>query len=82
MSSDAQFLIVMALGAIAAVCVVKLGEYLYPTEPSDSLWEKDCIKWRGRTLTGKHGHWCPEWDYLPIDETMPEWPCGCSESDI
>jgi hypothetical protein len=32
-------------------------------------------------LTGKHAHWCPDWDYLPIDETTPEWPCPCSASD-
>jgi hypothetical protein len=40
-------------------------------------WIDDCIKWRGRVLTGKHGHWCGEWDDLPVDETTDEWPCGC-----
>jgi hypothetical protein len=45
---------------------------LTPTE-----WEIDCLKWRGRVLTGEHAHWCPDWDDLPIDETTPEWPCVC-----
>lgn len=50
------------------------------TEPSQD-WKDDCLRWRGKVLTGKHGHWCPDWDYLPIDETTPEWPCPCSASD-
>lgn len=30
------------------------------------------------SLTGKFRHWCPEWDDLPIDETMPEFEaCVC-----
>ncbi|WP_418024987.1 hypothetical protein ACNKFW_15655 (plasmid) [Paracoccus sp. TD-10] len=41
-------------------------------------WERDCLHWRGRTLTGQHKHWCDEWDGLPVDETCPEWPCGCT----
>ena len=40
-------------------------------------WVEDCKRWRGHVLTGKYGHWCPEWDDLPIDETCPEWPCDC-----
>jgi hypothetical protein len=44
-------------------------------------WEEDCLEWRGSVLTGKHAHWCPEWDDLPIDETCAEWPCGCAESE-
>lgn len=40
-------------------------------------WIRDCYRWRGRPLLGQHGHWCPEWDELPIDETTPEWPCAC-----
>ena len=50
------------------------------TEPSAD-WIEDCLRWRGKVLTGKHTHWCPHWDYLPIDETTPEWPCPCSASD-
>ena len=26
-------------------------------------------------LKGRFRHWCPEWDDLPIDETMPEFEC-------
>lgn len=44
-------------------------------------WREDSLRWRGKVLTGQHGHWCPDWDYLPIDETCPEWPCPCSASD-
>lgn len=44
-------------------------------------WQADCIKWRGRILTGKYAHWCFDWDGLPIDETCKEWPCGCLEMD-
>ena len=42
-------------------------------------WKADCLKWRGRILTGKYGHWCYGWDELPIDDTCPEWPCECAE---
>lgn len=41
-------------------------------------WIADCKQWRGKTLTGRFAHWCYEWDGLPVDETTPEWPCGCS----
>ena len=42
-----------------------------------SDWKRDCMHWVGRLLTGEHGHWCEDWDGLPVDETCPEWPCGC-----
>ena len=44
-------------------------------------WKLDCLRWRGAVLTGKHGHWCPDYDFLPIDETSNEWPCPCSVGD-
>ncbi len=45
-------------------------------------WEADCMKYRGRILTGKYSHWCFDWDGLPIDETtLNEWPCGCYDID-
>lgn len=44
---------------------------------SAQAWHDDCLEWRGRVLTGEHGHWCNEWDLLPIDETCDEWPCSC-----
>ena len=40
-------------------------------------WEADCMRWRGRTLTGRYPHWCWDWDGLPVDDTTPEWPCAC-----
>jgi hypothetical protein len=46
-------------------------------EPSSADWKEDCLKYRGVVLIGKYAHWCAEWDGLPIDEHMPEWPCGC-----
>lgn len=44
-------------------------------------WAQDCETWRGLVLTGRYAHWCPHWDNLPMDETCPEWPCGCREFD-
>lgn len=43
-------------------------------------WIADSMRWRGRVLTGRFAHWCPDWDELPIDETTPEWPCACAVS--
>lgn len=40
-------------------------------------WEEDCLHWWGRKLTGEKKHFCPDWDYLPIDETCDE-IAGCS----
>lgn len=34
-----------------------------------SAWTEDCNRYWGRVLTGTKKHWCPDWDYLPIDET-------------
>ena len=33
-------------------------------------FEKECIRWYGRKLTGNYAHYCPDWDYLPIDDTV------------
>ena len=46
-----------------------------------SEWEEECLRWRGRILTGECAHFCFDWDDLPIDETCEEWPCAC-EKDI
>jgi len=40
-------------------------------------WEDECMKWRGRVLTGRYAHYCFDRDGLPVDETCPEWDCGC-----
>ena len=43
-----------------------------------SEFELDCMKTYGRVLTGKYKHYCAEWDYIPIDETFPEFEvCHC-----
>lgn len=41
-------------------------------------WVKDCYQWRGMLLEGRYAHWCINWNLLPVDETCPEWPCGCN----
>lgn len=41
-------------------------------------WERDCYRWRGMLLEGRYAHWCAVWNSLPMDETCPEWPCGCN----
>ena len=48
---------------------------------TDPEWVHDCLKWRGKVLTGKYAHWCEEWDCLPVDETTPEFPCLCFSDD-
>ena len=41
-------------------------------------WVRDCLHWWGTILTGTQGHWCPDWDDLPIDETCEEFEfCQC-----
>lgn len=38
----------------------------------EQLFEADCLRERGRALTGVRAHYCPEWDFMPIDETCKE----------
>jgi len=41
-------------------------------------FEEDCIHFHGRPLTGQYKHYCPDFDYLPIDETCSEFKyCIC-----
>ena len=41
-------------------------------------WIEDCNHHHGRLLTGKFAHWCPDFDYLAIDETVDEFQyCQC-----
>ena len=35
-------------------------------------WREDCLAVYGCILTGAKAHRCPDWDFLPIDETTPE----------
>ena len=40
------------------------------------LWVEDCLRYWDTILVGDHRHWCPDWDYLPIDETCEvEYDC-------
>lgn len=44
----------------------------------EQTWEEICLQDRGRVLTGRYAHCCPDWDGLVIDETCEnEWPCVC-----
>ena len=43
-------------------------------EPSAD-WIEDCIRYHGRVLEGPGAHWCPDWDFLPIDATCSEFEC-------
>jgi hypothetical protein len=41
-------------------------------------WKSDCLRTYGIVLVGEKAHWCPEWDYLTIDETCDEFgACTC-----
>jgi hypothetical protein len=41
-------------------------------------FEEDCKHFYGKPLTGKYKHYCPDFDYLPIDETCSEFEyCLC-----
>jgi hypothetical protein len=53
------------------------GRMTMDAESGSPEWQADCLRWRGRVLTGRFGHWCADYDELPVDETCPEWPCDC-----
>jgi hypothetical protein len=77
--------VVRAEGGSLVACSCGMGRRmdvttLSPKKPSPD-WIRDCMRWHGRVLDGKHAHWCYEWDGLPIDETCDEWPCGCTLED-
>lgn len=58
-----------------------IGAFIDP-RPSSPEWVSDCIHWYGAVLTGYGAHWCPEWDYMPIDVTCGEIvACSCHGSD-
>lgn len=52
-------------------------------ENKSTEWEDDCMHFHGKVLTGKYSHWCPEFDYLPIDENCYEFDyCTCDKGDF
>jgi hypothetical protein len=43
-------------------------------------FEKECHRYHGKNLTGNYAHYCPDWDYLPIDSTCEEFRhCTCTK---
>ena len=45
-------------------------------------FEEDCLHFHGKTLTGKYKHYCPDFDFLPIDETCWEFKfCLCERKE-
>jgi len=45
-----------------------------------SEFEEECHRWHGKNLTGNYPHYCPDWDYLPIDSTCAEFKsCTCTK---
>lgn len=43
-----------------------------------TVWAEDCRKYWGQNLEGDKRHYCPDSDYLPIDETRKEYEtCTC-----
>jgi len=42
----------------------------------ESDYTDELVK-RPMSMNGKYKHYCPDWDFLRIDETCPEWPCAC-----
>lgn len=45
-------------------------------------WAEDCLRYWDTVLIGDFGHWCWEWDELPIDETCKEFEvCTCFEAE-
>ena len=48
------------------------------SSPHYSDWVEDCMFEYGYVLSGENCHWCDDWDYLPIDNTCPEYGyCTC-----
>ena len=46
-------------------------------------WMKECQRWHGRVLTSAFRHYCPDWDFLPIDTSLDEFgACTCEYPDV
>ncbi len=54
----------------------RIGLMYKDWHPLDQLqWQGECMHWHGEILAGEFTHYCPDWDYLPIDETCDEFEC-------
>lgn len=43
-----------------------------------SDFERDSLAEHGRVLAGKCKHYCPDWDFMTVDETRAEFDsCTC-----
>lgn len=48
------------------------------SRPWTKEWFASCKGIYGFTLQGQYRHWCPDWAYGPIDETVSIFQyCGC-----
>jgi len=46
-------------------------------------WNADCQRQWGKFLDGRLSHYCPDWNYLPIDESCKEYiSCTCFTEEI
>jgi hypothetical protein len=59
---------------VGRTAIRSISKRLHAMKPSED-WIEDCVRHYGRVLKGEKAHWCPEWDYLPIDDTCPEIEC-------
>lgn len=47
-----------------------------------TAYNEDIEREQFKLLKGKHKHYCPEWDYMAIDETCPEYKaCLCEKQN-
>ena len=54
------------------------GDWAHACGPLWTNFDQDCLQIHGKVLKGKKAHYCPEFDYLPIDETSYEFQyCTC-----
>lgn len=58
----------------------KMSKHLRKHGPSWSKIDDDVTEDMAK-LSGKLKHFCPDWDYMAIDETMPEFEACTCRSD-
>jgi hypothetical protein len=71
--------------AVAKHITGRFGRWNHSAGDADRYWQNarrveqwvdDCKGSRDRILQGQYMHRCPK--FGPMDETCPEWPCGCT----
>jgi len=63
------------------VNVIRFDGLIRPRQRLFGSLDSRLCSMRGELLIGKYGHWCNEWDGLPIDETCMEWPSDIDKRD-